>query len=220
MTETPIRLVFMGNLSTRSKIAEVSFSSKSPGKTLSDIEKVFSKICQTGQTQSGIRNKLSSSNGSLIYYSILSPNIFYLANVENTFPEHHVFGLFESIHKKELYIKTNDKGELSNESYNELKEECEKKQNLSKNDIIYSIEKDISEVKTTMHKNLSDVLASTDDARDLQNISNNIKIEAFELENNASELKKQTCWQDCKWTIIAVGGAILLALIILIPILT
>lgn len=217
MSESPIKHIFIGNTNSQGTIANITLSNKSPRTNFNDCTKIFNKICNTGQTQPGSRNKLLVSNSLLVYYEILSPDVFFLAYVENNFPDYHVYGLFESIHKKQIHTKVSLNGELNSVGETELKEEVSNKQSLG-NDPINSINKDINDTKVVIKKNVDDLLKSTNDARELENISSNIKVEAQDYQDNANDLKKETFWQNCKWTIIVIGAIVLIALVIVIPI--
>lgn len=211
---SPIKQVFIGNLTMKSKLANIIVV-KQPNS--SDMDKVFNKVSSAGNSQIGIRNKLASSNSTFIYYTILSPNIFYLVVVETIYPELQVFSLIEKIHSKELFRAQKPDGELTADALKDVISILNEYQDLSKVDTIASINQDVNEVKSVMKANVKEILKSTESARELEEKSVNIKLGALEMQENSKELKKETCIQNFKWTLIIGGVVILLALVIIIP---
>lgn len=214
MNTSPIKQIFIGNLTLKSKLANIIIT-KQPNS--SDMEKVFNKVSSAGNSPTGIRNKLASSNSTFIYYTILSPNIFYLVVVENIYPERQVFNLIEKIHSKEVYRATKQNGELTPDALKCIDFILNEYQDISKVDTIASINQDVDEVKNTMKANVKEILKSTESARELEEKSEKIKLGALEMQENSKELKKETCIQNFKWTLIIGGVIILLALVIIIP---
>ncbi len=203
--ETGLKNIFMGNITLKSKIKEVSFSKQN---FTNDITKIFNKICSSGSMQIGNRNKLQASNDSFFFFTICSNNIFYLIATDKNFPEHEAFSLVDLLHQKGIFMNVNESNELNSigeELLNDTLNEYKKKE--SSSTIINNINEDIKDIKDVMKNNLKEVLKTTDDARALEVQSNNIKLGALEYQENANELKKATCWQNFKWTII-IGGVL------------
>ena len=218
MNNKPIKSLFIGDLLKENKIALVIYANKASESNTADIYKVFKKLSNSQQKVPGTRNKLMTSNNQILYYNILSSDIIYLAIVDNSYPERHVYSLFDIIHNLNIYTEVNSSNELNSEGMNKLKDEIEKRQDLNNFDTIASINNDINDIKTSVKNNIKSVLSSTDSANDLENMSSDIKLNAFEFNQNAAELKKATCWQNYKWTLIIVGIALILFLVIGLPI--
>ena len=198
--ETGLKNIFIGNITLKSKIKEVSFSKQN---FTNDITKIFNKICSSGSMQIGNRNKLQASNDSFFFFTICSNNIFYLIATDKNFPEHEAFSLVDLLHQKGIFMNVNESNELNSigeELLNDTLNEYKKKE--SSSTIINNINEDIKDIKDVMKNNLKEVLKTTDDARALEVQSNNIKLGAMEYQDNANELKKETCFQNFKWTII------------------
>ena len=215
--ETPIRDIFIGNLTAKAKIIEVNYS-----KIIfsNDIQKIFNKISNSGNFQIGQRNKLLANNDSCFYFTLCSNNIFYLVVTDKNYPEYEAFRFIDFLHEKNIYTNTNEEHSLNdygtqllNDSVNEFMNST------STHEIVSAIDNDIKDIKGQMKNNLKEVLKSTDDAKELEMQSSNIKLGAMDYENNSKELKKETCLQNFKWTLILGGAVLILLVLILVPIL-
>lgn len=216
--EIQIKTVFMGNATSKGKIAEVNYTKVN---FTGDISKIFNKICNSGSFQIGQRNKLLANNDSCFYLSLCSNNIFYLIVTDKNYSEYEAFKLIEFLHEKNIYTNLNESGELSKSELENLKnviDDFEKVDTTGKT--INAIDNDIKDIRDSMKSNLKEVLRTSEDARNLEAQSSTIKLDALEYQDNARELKKQTCIQNWKWTIIIIGIVAILLCVILIPILT
>jgi hypothetical protein len=216
--ENPIKNIFIGNVTLKQKVAEVSYSKTT---FQNEIMKIFQKISNSGTFQVGMNNKLLANNENCFYFTLCSNNIFYLIVTDKSYPEYEAFRMIDFIHEKNIFTQTNENGELTKEGISNLKNAIEDYNKLdTSGKIISEMNGDIRDIKDTMKNNLKEVLRTTDDAKSLENMSNNIKLGALEYQDNAKELKKVTCIQNWKWTLIIAGIVIILLVVILVPILT
>lgn len=215
--EIPFKQIFIGNVTLKSMIYERK--EKDLNNNFSnDINKIFVKICNSGSYQTGQRNKLKASDDFLFYFNLCTNNIFYLIVTTSAFAEYDIYRFIDFIHGKEIYTNINLENKLNQKGCDLIEESINEFQKNSSSQLINDINKDILEVKNDMKNNLREVLKSTDDARSLEDQSNNIKLGALEYEQNSKELKKATCWQNFKWTIILCSVIIIVVGIVLIAI--
>ena len=82
---------------------------------------------------------------------------------------------------------------------------------------IADIQKDIDEIRVQMNDNIKKQVSGMDDVQNLEEKSNKLKSDTAEYSNNANDLKKETCIQSWKLTIIIVALIVLVALAITLP---
>lgn len=214
VSKCEIKDVFIGNVTLKNQIVEINNTKIN---FINDITKIFNKICSSGNFQIGQRSKLLASNDSCFYFTLMSSNIFYLIVTDKNYSEPDAFRVVDLIHDK-LFSLLNEDKEITKDGINQIKQiltDFENEDTTSK--IVASTREDLKDISVSMKNNLKEILRTTDDARDLEVKSNNIKLGALEFENNSNELKKATCWQNFKWTIILSSLAVVLVLVIVIP---
>ena len=97
-----------------------------------------------------------------------------------------------------------------------LKELVNKYQDIKNINKIAEIQKDVDSLKVDMKKNINKMVESVENVNDLQNKSEQLKLESEDYKKTSVEIRKVTWWQNCKlWAIIA-GIVILLVLIIVL----
>ena len=69
-----------------------------------------------------------------------------------------------------------------------------------------------------MNDNIKKQVSSMEDVQNLEEKSNKLKNETAQYANNANALKKATCWQNCKLTIIIICILVGVATAITLPI--
>ena len=99
-----------------------------------------------------------------------------------------------------------------------LKELVNKYQDIKNINKIAEIQKDVDSLKVDMKKNINKMVESVENVNDLQNKSEQLKLESEDYKKTSVEIRKVTWWQNCKlWAIIA-GIVILIVLIIVLVI--
>ena len=72
-----------------------------------------------------------------------------------------------------------------------------------------------------MKKNINAMVNSLEDVEDLQNKSEQLKLESQDYKKNSVELRKLAWWQNCKLWVIIIGIVLLIVLaIVLVFVLT
>jgi preprotein translocase subunit SecE len=123
--------------------------------------------------------------------------------------------MFDTINKDHIPLMVNDKGELNPSGKQMLKKIVDDFQNAK--DKINDIHADVREIQIDMKNNIKNIVANVDDAKKLQQTSDNIRVGADTYKKNAGELKRVTWWQNCKLTIIIISVVVVIALVIIIP---
>ena len=96
-----------------------------------------------------------------------------------------------------------------------LKDLVNKYQDIKNINKIAEIQEDVNALKVDMKKNINAMVKSVEDVEDLQNKSEQLKLEAQDYKQNSIELRKLAWWQNCKlWLII--GGVVLLVVAIVL----
>ena len=106
--------------------------------------------------------------------------------------------------------------ELNPNGRQALKELVNKYQDIKNINKISAIQEDVDAIKVDMKKNINAMVKSVEDVDDLQNKSEQLKLESQDYKKNSVELRKITWWQNFKLWIIIGGIVLLLVAIILI----
>jgi hypothetical protein len=207
-----IKYLLIGNTDTVKIITEFIVI-KNP-QTQTEAKQIFEKLSKVSEKKIDERNKIQGSQGNY-YFTITSPNYFYLCLVDPSFPERKVFELIESINKDHVPLMINDKGELNASGRQILKGLVDKFQIL--NGKISDVHNDVNEIQLEMKDNIKKIISNVDDARKLQETSDRIKLNSSEYKKNAKDLERATWWQNCKLTIIIASVVIVLLLVIVLP---
>ncbi len=208
-----IKYLLIGNTDTVKIITEFIVV-KSP-QTQNEAKQIFEKLCKVPEKKIDERNKIQGNQGNY-YFTITSPNVFYLCLVDQTYPERKVFELIDSINKDHVPLMVNDKGELNASGRQILKSLMDKFQDSK--DRISDVHNDVNEIQLEMKDNIKKVLTNVDDARKLQETSDRIKNSSQDYKKNAKDLERATWWQNCKLTIIIASVVVGLVLIVVLPI--
>jgi len=213
ITPTKIKYIFIGNALNQKFIGENS--SKANATWAETAQKIFREYCKNIENKYEKRNRIVSEDG--VYYCTISPsNIFYLTLIVDTYPERQVFQMIDEIKKENIHLLVDEKGELNKPGKQALKSIIQQYEN-EKKDKISIINEDIKDIKIEMQNNVKKVLGNTEDLQSLDAKANKIKDNANLFKKDATELKKKTCWQNLKWTIVLVLVVLALILIIVVP---
>ena len=215
--KTPIKYVLIGDSMTMKIITEFS-SGAVEGKTKKEINRIFNKLAKLPNKKYDERNKITSKEENY-YFINIKPNLLFIILANNQYPERYVFELISKIIEDNIPTMINDETrELNPTGRQALKELVNKYQDIKNINKIAEIQKDVDSLKVDMKKNINKMVESVENVNDLQNKSEQLKLESEDYKKTSVEIRKVTWWQNCKlWAIIA-GIVILLVLIIVLVI--
>jgi vesicle-associated membrane protein 7 len=208
-----IKYVFIGNSQTVKEIGE--YPSKGKESWSKDCKQIFEKYCKSNSAKYEQRNLVVGQDGNYCFI-IMPSNIFYLVLAEADYPERQVFALVDELHRDSIYLLTDEKGELNKIGRTSLKNIAESYQ--KNKDNIAKLKNDVDDIQIEMKNNIKKAIANVEDVQALDQKALKIKDSSHAFKKNAGELKRITCWQNCKWTIILVLLIIGVLLIIIVPI--
>ena len=213
--KNPIKYVLIGDSSTMKIITEYS-SGNVEAKTKKEINRIFNKLAKLPNKKYDERNKITSKEENY-YFINIKPNILFIILANNQYPERYVFELISKIIEDNIPTMINDETrELNPTGRQALKELVNKYQDIKNINKIAEIQKDVDSLKVDMKKNINKMVESVENVNDLQNKSEQLKLESEDYKKTSVEIRKVTWWQNCKlWAIIA-GIVILLVLIIVL----
>ena len=213
--KNPIKYVLIGDSSTMKIITEYS-SGNVEAKTKKEINRIFNKLAKLPNKKYDERNKITSKEENY-YFINIKPNILFIILANNQYPERYVFELISKIIEDNIPTMINDETrELNPTGRQALKELVNKYQDIKNINKIAEIQKDVDSLKIDMKKNINKMVESVENVNDLQNKSEQLKLESEDYKKTSVEIRKVTWWQNCKlWAIIA-GIVILIVLIIVL----
>jgi len=208
---TRVKYVLIGNALNHKLIGENSTKAKSNWAV--SAQRIFKEYCKNIENKYEKNYKIVDEDG-IFYCTISASNIFYLALMEANYPERRVFQMIDEFKRDNIHLLVDEKGELNKPGKQALKGIISQYDN---NDTIGDIKGNINEIKIEMQNNVRKVLGNTEDLQSLDNKANKIKDNANMFKKDAADLKRKTCWQNFKWTIILVLVVIALLCIIVVP---
>ena len=213
----PIKYVLIGDSMTTKIITEFS-SGTVEGKTKKEINRIFNKLAKLPNKKYDERNKITSKEENY-YFINIKPNLLFVVLVNNQYPERYVFELINKIIEENIPTMINDETrELNPSGRQALKELVNKYQDIKSINKIAEIQKDVDSLKVDMKKNINKMVESVDDVNDLQNKSEQLKLETEDYKKNSVEVRKLTWWQNCKLWVIIIGIVVLIVLVIVLAI--
>lgn len=209
-----IKYVFLGNSQNLKEIGE--YPNKVSESWTQEARTIFQTYCKSPMnTKYEQRNKVVGHDGNY-YFTITPTNIFYLILADSSYQERHIFQLVEEMQKESIYLLVDEKGELNKIGKQSLKNLIEGYQNPESK--LTKVRSDIEDIQIEMKNNVKHMVNQLEDAQGLKVKSEMIKNNSVEFSKKANELKRVTCWQNCKWTIILLTLIIGILLIIILPI--
>ena len=205
----PIKYVLIGESTSIKIITE--FTSGTPDtKTKKEINKIFNKVAKMQNKKFDERNKLAAKDENY-YFTHIKPDLVFIILVNSSYPERYVFELISKIVEENIPAMVNDETrELNPEGRQALKDLVNKYQDIKNINKIAEIQEDVNALKVDMKKNINAMVKSVEDVEDLQNKSEQLKLEAQDYKKNSIELRKLAWWQNFKlWIIIGVIAAII-----------
>ena len=211
----PIKYVLIGESTSIKIITE--FTSGTPDtKTKKEINKIFNKVAKMPNKKFDERNKLAAKDENY-YFTHIKPDLVFIILVNSSYPERYVFELISKIVEENIPTMVNDETrELNPEGRQALKDLVNKYQDIKNINKIAEIQEDVNALKVDMKKNINAMVKSVEDVEDLQNKSEQLKLEAQDYKKNSIELRKLAWWQNFKLWIIIIGVVLILVLIIVL----
>ena len=210
--KSPIKYVLIGESTSMKIITE--FTSGTPNtKTKKEINKIFNKVAKMTNKKFDERNKLPSKDENY-YFTHAKPDLVFIVLANSEYPERYVFELISKIVEENIPTMVNDETrELNPNGRQALKDLVNKYQDIKNINKIAEIQQDVNSLKVDMKKNINAMVNSLEDVEDLQNKSEQLKLESQDYKKNSVELRKLAWWQNCKLWIIIISILVALALI-------
>ena len=210
----PIKYILIGDSSSMKIITEFSTGNPSQ-KTKKEINRIFTKLAKVENKKYDERNKITSKDENY-YFINIKPDLLFVVLANNQYPERYVFELISKIVEENIPTMINDETkELNPNGRQALKDLVNKYQDIKNINKIAEIQEDVNALKVDMKKNINAMVKSVEDVEDLQNKSEQLKLESQDYKKNSVELRKLAWWQNFKlWLII--GGVVLLVVAIVL----
>ena len=211
----PIKYVLIGDSATVKIITEFSSGNVDPKKK-KEINRIFNKLAKLPNKKYDERNKITSKEENY-YFMNVKPNYLFIILVNDQYPERYAFELISKIMEENIPTMINDEtGELNPSGRQALKELVNKYQDIKSINKIAEIQSGVDSLKVDMKKNINKMVESVDDVNELQNKSEQLKLESQDYKKNSVELRKITWWQNCKLWVIIIGIVLLIVLVIVL----
>ena len=211
----PIKYVLIGDSATVKIITEFSSGNVDPKKK-KEINRIFNKLAKLPNKKYDERNKITSKDENY-YFMNVKPNYLFIILVNSQYQERYAFELIAKIMEENIPTMINDEtGELNPSGRQALKELVNKYQDIKSINKIAEIQSGVDSLKVDMKKNITKMVESVDNVNELQNKSEQLKLESQDYKKNAVELRKITWWQNCKLWVIIIGIVLLIILIIVL----
>ena len=211
----PIKYVLIGDSATVKIITEFSSGNVDPKKK-KEINRIFNKLAKLPNKKYDERNKITSKEENY-YFMNVKPNYLFIILVNNQYQERYAFELIAKIMEENIPTMINDEtGELNPSGRQALKELVNKYQDIKNINKIAEIQSGVDSLKVDMKKNITKMVESVDNVNELQNKSEQLKLETEDYKKTSVEIRKLTWWQNCKLWVIIIGIVLLLVLIIVL----
>ena len=211
----PIKYVLIGDSATVKIITEFSSGNVDPKKK-KEINRIFNKLAKLPNKKYDERNKITSKDENY-YFMNVKPNYLFIILVNNQYQERYAFELIAKIMEENIPTMINDEtGELNPSGRQALKELVNKYQDIKSINKIAEIQSGVDSLKVDMKKNITKMVESVDNVNELQNKSEQLKLETEDYKKTSVEIRKLTWWQNCKLWVIIIGIVLLLVLIIVL----
>ena len=211
----PIKYVLIGDSATVKIITEFSSGNVDPKKK-KEINRIFNKLAKLPNKKYDDRNKITSKDENY-YFMNVKPNYLFIILVNNQYPERYAFELISKIMEENIPTMINDEtGELNPSGRQALKELVNKYQDIKSINKIAEIQSGVDSLKVDMKKNITKMVESVDNVNELQNKSEQLKLETEDYKKTSVEIRKLTWWQNCKLWVIIIGIVLLIVLIIVL----
>jgi len=211
----PIKYVLIGDAAAVKIITEFS-AGNIDSKKKKEINRIFNKLAKLPNKKYDDRNKITSKDENY-YFMNVKPNYLFIILVNNQYPERYAFELIAKIMEENIPTMINDEtGELNPSGRQALKELVNKYQDIKSINKIAEIQGSVESLKVDMKKNITKMVESVDNVNELQNKSEQLKLESQNYKDSSVEIRKLTWWQNCKLWVIIIGIVLLIILIIVL----
>jgi len=211
----PIKYVLIGDAASVKIITEFS-AGNIDSKKKKEINRIFNKLAKLPNKKYDDRNKITSKDENY-YFMNVKPNYLFIILVNNQYPERYAFELIAKIMEENIPTMINDEtGELNPSGRQALKELVNKYQDIKSINKIAEIQGSVESLKVDMKKNITKMVESVDNVNELQNKSEQLKLESQNYKDSSVEIRKLTWWQNCKLWVIIIGIVLLIILIIVL----
>ena len=211
----PIKYVLIGDAASVKIITEFS-AGNIDSKKKKEINRIFNKLAKLPNKKYDDRNKITSKDENY-YFMNVKPNYLFIILVNNQYPERYAFELISKIMEENIPTMINDEtGELNPSGRQALKELVNKYQDIKSINKIAEIQGSVESLKVDMKKNITKMVESVDNVNELQNKSEQLKLESQNYKDSSVEIRKLTWWQNCKLWVIIIGIVLLIILIIVL----
>ena len=211
----PIKYVLIGDAASVKIITEFS-AGNIDSKKKKEINRIFNKLAKLPNKKYDERNKITSKEENY-YFMNVKPNYLFIILVNNQYPERYAFELIAKIMEENIPTMINDEtGELNPSGRQALKELVNKYQDIKSINKIAEIQGSVDSLKVDMKKNITKMVESVDNVNELQNKSEQLKLESQNYKDSSVEIRKLTWWQNCKLWVIIIGIVLLIILIIVL----
>ena len=213
--KTPIKYVLIGDPGTNKIITEFSASGVNSN-VKKEINRIFSKLTKIPNRNYDERNKITAKEENY-YFIYKKPNFLFVVLAISEYPERYVFELIDKIVEDNIPSMINDETkELNPTGRQALKDLVNKYQDIKNINKIAEIQEDVNSLKVDMKKNIAKMVESVENVNELQNKSEQLKLETQDYKDNSVTLRKLTWWQNAKLWIIIIGVVLILVLIIVL----
>ena len=211
----PIKYILIGDCSNMKIITE--FSSGNPNqKTKKEINRIFNKLAKLPNKKYDERNKIAAKDENY-YFINIKPDLLFIVLANSAYPERYAFELVSKIMEENIPTMVNDETrELNPNGRQALKELVNKYQDIKSINKIAEIQSGVDSLKVDMKKNITKMVESVDNVNELQNKSEQLKLETEDYKKTSVEIRKLTWWQNCKLWVIIIGIVLLIVLIIVL----
>ena len=211
----PIKYVLIGDAASVKIITEFS-AGNIDSKKKKEINRIFNKLAKLPNKKYDERNKITSKDENY-YFMNVKPNYLFIILVNNQYQERYAFELIAKIMEENIPTMINDEtGELNPSGRQALKELVNKYQDIKSINKIAEIQSGVDSLKVDMKKNITKMVESVDNVNELQNKSEQLKLETEDYKKTSVEIRKLTWWQNCKLWVIIIGIVLLIVLIIVL----
>ena len=211
----PIKYVLIGDAAAVKIITEFS-AGNIDSKKKKEINRIFNKLAKLPNKKYDERNKITAKEENY-YFMNVKPNYLFIILVNNQYPERYAFELIAKIMEENIPTMINDEtGELNPSGRQALKELVNKYQDIKSINKIAEIQSGVDSLKVDMKKNITKMVESVDNVNELQNKSEQLKLETEDYKKTSVEIRKLTWWQNCKLWVIIIGIVLLIILIIVL----
>ena len=211
----PIKYVLIGDAAAVKIITEFS-AGNIDSKKKKEINRIFNKLAKLPNKKYDERNKITSKEENY-YFMNVKPNYLFIILVNNQYQERYAFELISKIMEENIPTMINDEtGELNPSGRQALKELVNKYQDIKSINKIAEIQSGVDSLKVDMKKNITKMVESVDNVNELQNKSEQLKLESQNYKDSSIEIRKLTWWQNCKLWVIIIGIVLLIILIIVL----